>query len=262
MIFGLSPFEGLGAAQVAALFLIYFGSFFIRGAFGFGSVTPAILLGALIIPPHHAVLLSLVATLASQIQLLPEGIRDGDWRVARPLLLATLIFIVVGVYLFREIEGEWLILVLGIALGFTVIADIFNMIARLAVRANLRSPLLAFTLSGIAGLITGVTGGGALFFLSVYIRHVTPSPRAFRGTNLLLTALHNFWRFGVVAFAGLVTPTLILEGAILTPLTLVAACLGGRAMGRLSPERFYRAFQLLVLLAAATVIAKGIVALD
>lgn len=255
-----SPFAGLGAAQVAALFAIYFGSFVIRGVFGFGSVTPAILLGALVVPPHHAVLLALVGTIGSQLHLLPDGIRDGDWRIARPLLAASLAAIAAGVYVFREIEGKWLILTLGVALGFTVVADMTRVMARLARRVDLRSTPVALLLAAVVGLITGVTGGGALYFLAVYVRWAAPEPRTFRGTNLLLTALFTLWRLVATLVAGLITPSLVIEGLLLTPATILAGWAGRRIAGRIPAERYFRAFQVLLVGAAASVIWKGLAA--
>ena len=62
---GISLFEGLSAQAIAAVALIYFVAFSIRGVIGFGSGMPAVLFSSWILDPHHAVLLALTTKWAS-----------------------------------------------------------------------------------------------------------------------------------------------------------------------------------------------------
>ena len=62
---------------------VYFGSFLIRGVVGVGNLALIIILGTLILGPHHAVVLAVTTTTVSQIQIVRPALRDGDWKIAR-----------------------------------------------------------------------------------------------------------------------------------------------------------------------------------
>lgn len=71
---------------IACIFVSYFLGFFVRGAFGFGSNIPIVLLTTPILGPHHAIVLVAVAALISQIDLLPQGVHTANWQVSKPLI--------------------------------------------------------------------------------------------------------------------------------------------------------------------------------
>ncbi len=113
----LVPFHRLDGAGVALLILIYGATATIRGAFGFGAITPAVLFSTLVTEPHHAVLLALSAGVITQVQLIPFGLRHGDWKLARPLIAAVFAAIAVGLLIFKKIEAGWLMVLLGVVLA-------------------------------------------------------------------------------------------------------------------------------------------------
>src|SRR3546814_14120696 len=92
--------------SIAGLFLIYFLSFFIRGMVGFGSVTLAVLFSAWILPPHYAVVLAMAASVYAQVQLLPQGLAKGDWRIAWPVIAGGVVAIAVGVWIFAHLQAD------------------------------------------------------------------------------------------------------------------------------------------------------------
>ena len=84
----ISLFEGLSAPAIAAVALVYFVAFSIRGVIGFGSAMPAVLFSSWILDPHHGVLSA--PTTGRRRAGSAHGIRHGDWQVARPLMIARL----------------------------------------------------------------------------------------------------------------------------------------------------------------------------
>jgi uncharacterized membrane protein YfcA len=104
LVGGISLFQGLSAQAIAAVALIYFVPFSIRGVIGFGSGMPAVLFSSWILDPHHAVLLALTTGAAAQAQLMPAGIRHGDWQVARPLMIVVAFAIVFGIWIFGALS--------------------------------------------------------------------------------------------------------------------------------------------------------------
>lgn len=252
------PFATLSAWQLVFLFTVYLGAFFIRGCIGFGSVTPTVLGGALVLPPHHAVLLILCTNVVSQIQLLGQGIRDGDWQVAKPLILTSMVTLAIGTWLFVATPGPWLTVVLGVSLGIVLLLDAGQGLDRLKAMVDFRSPKVAIALAAVAGVLGGLAGAGAAFLLAVYVKLACPEPRRFRGTNLLLTASFVFWRIILVLIAGLITLPLLLEAAVLAPVTVLGTWLGSRYSETIPTQQFFRIVQAVLLLASLALVGKGL----
>lgn len=257
MLFGITPFESLTPAGMALLFVIYFLSFFIRGAIGFGSATPAVIGSAWVLPPHDAVLIALLTSLFAQVQLLPQGLREANWTVARPVLAGTVVSVVIGVWIFANLRSEWLTIVLGACLSFAVAADILRVAQNLARVVDLQRFSVGFWLSAFAGLMSAVTGAGGNYFLAFYIRWAAPHPKVFRATNIVISGFISFWRSIVVAIAGLLSLKLVIEAVLVMPVVYLGGWAGQVFAGRLSAERYFRIVQVLLLLAAASLIWKG-----
>lgn len=262
MTFDFVPFSNLDGISIVVVLVIYFFAFFIRGILGFGSAMPAILGSAWVLPPHDAVLLALLTSVFAQIQLLPQGFHDANWKIAKPILAGTLVSTVIGVWIFISLSTAWLTIVLGLVLSVAVLTDMARLAERLASKLRLDGAGFAFSLATLAGLISGVAGAGSNYFLSFYIRWAAPTPRVFRATNIVISGFMNFWRALIALVAGLITIKLTVEALLMMP-AVYAGVWGGRILtGRLSAQRYFGLFRWLLLLAAAALIWKGIAALD
>ncbi len=258
LIWDVALFESVSATNVVLLFLVYFFAFAVKGAFGLGSLTPTVLFGAWVVEPHHAVLLALVSNAYTQIQFIPDGVRHGDWGLVRRVVPANFAAAALGVWIFGRLDGPVLTLVLGLALGAIIVTDLTRALPALAEQTNLRSPVVVVSLSALAGLTSGVTGAGGLIFLALYLKLACPEPRSFRATIILLAALMVAWRVAVLAMSGFVTPTLLLECAVLLPITLLGGWVGIRLFRWLPREYFYTGLQLVLIAAAVNLVWKGL----
>jgi uncharacterized protein len=252
------PLGGISTGELATLALIYTASYFIKGAFGFGQLTPIILLSAWIVEPHYGVLLALVTSAAAQIQFVPEAIRNGNWGIARPLLVGNFAGAAVGIWIFGNLDPAVLMLVLGAALGTLIAADVLQLFERLGKRVDLRSREVTLSLSGIAGMITGVTGAGGFFFMALYLKQVTTHVREFRATTLMVTALMVAWRTIVLAASGFITPQLLVDGITLLPCVVLGSWVGTRCFSVMTAGRFYRGIQALLIFVSLTVIWRAL----
>ncbi len=252
------PFHDVSPLAVIGLVLVYFLSFLIRGLIGFGSAMPAVLGSAWILPPHEAVLIALLTSVFAQVQLLPQGFRDADWKVTRPLLAGTVVSILLGVWIFASLKAEALTVVLGACLTFAVLADMAQLTKRLATRLPLDHFSVAFALGALAGLIAGIAGAGANYFMSFYIRWAVPKPLPFRATNIIISGVMAFWRAAISLAIGLITIKLTLEAALVMPAAYAGGWAGRRLMGRLSDRRYFLTFQVLLLLASLGLVWKGL----
>ena len=129
---------------------------------GLGALTPVILFGSFIVRPHHSVLLALTANALSQVQFIPQAIRDGEWKIARKVIGANFAGAVVGIWIFGRLDEGWMTLALGAMLGLLSLLDQSNRASQLIGRIKLDSRFVILSLSGAAGLLSGVTGAGGL----------------------------------------------------------------------------------------------------
>lgn len=256
------PFEEIGGLAVAALVVVYFMAFFIRGVIGFGSAMPAILGSAWILPPHEAVLIALLTSVFAQVQLLPQGFRDANWKITKPLIAGTILSVAVGVWIFASLKSAWLTIVLGLILSAAVLIDMTRLTQRMASVLQLDRFSVAFSLASIAGLMAGVAGAGANYFLSVYIRWAAPEPRAFRATNIVTSGAMTLWRALVILFAGLLSIKLAVESLLIMPAVYAGAWAGRKTSERMSAERYFGLFRWVLLAAAVALIWKGVTALE
>jgi uncharacterized membrane protein YfcA len=255
---GVEPFAGITAWAVGGVFAAHALGCFIRGAFGFGSNVPIVIITTFLLGPHHAILLALLTTFVAQANLIPQGLRAADWQVARPLMAGLVAGTGFGTWLFTVISADWLVLVLGVLLTVIVVMDTFRFVQRLTAHIDLRSRRLTAGFSLIGGTMGGLSGAGAFYFLVVYMKHACRSADSLRGTNVVLSMVVMCMRMTVVVAAGLITPSLLAEGLLLAPVVFAAAWYGAHVFHTSSPDRFYAALQLLLFVGAAALIVRGI----
>lgn len=248
------PFSGLPVWTVVAVVGIYVFSFFVRGAVGFGSAMPAVLLTSWLLPAHHAVILALLAGLASQGQFLAHGIRGADWTVARSVLVALMITITLGVVLFERLDADWLLLLLGLLCMGLVSLGRPPMVDRFVTMWGSRAGIVAGAISGFVGT---VVGAGGMYLLVVYLRHVCPVPARLRATNIVVSAVFLAWRAIVAALAGLVTWQILSEVVVLIPAIVCGGWLGTRWFRSLDPVRFGQFLQAILLVASLGLVVRG-----
>ena len=253
----LAPFAGVPWWAIACVIASYFFGFFVRGAFGFGSNMPIVLLTTWLLGPHHAILLTALAAAAAQIHLLPQGIATADWRVSRQLIAGMLVGVGTGTWLFVRLAEDWLTLVMG-ALIITIVAlDRTRAVERFAPRADLRSPLVTTTLAAGSACAGAVGGGGAMYLMSGFLKFLCASPSALRGTNMVVSGIFIFARILFLSLAGLITPVVLIEAALLIPVVFLGTWAGTRFFRRAGPAGFYAALQTLLIAAALALIVRG-----
>ncbi|HSR55363.1 MAG TPA: sulfite exporter TauE/SafE family protein [Alphaproteobacteria bacterium] len=237
---------------------IYFLAFFARGVLGFGAVAPIVIITSLLIDPHHAVLLALVAGTVPQLHMLPQGLRDGDWSIGRPVLGFMMLGIPGGVWVFANMGTDWFTLVLGCVIFTIILADMARILERLVENVDLRALPPAAGLSFAAGFVNGLAGAGGVVSISVYLRHACDDHVSLRGTLVLVGTLLLCWRLVVTGIAGLYSLKLMTEALILLPIVYAGVWLGTRAFRSVTPARYHRLMQWLILVSALGLITKGV----
>ena len=246
----LQPFPGLGAAAVALVLVAAFVGFFIRGAFGFGSNLPFILITTWLLGPHQAVVLSVVGAAFAQIHLAPQ--------VARPVIVGLLLGTVAGVAVFAALAPEWLTVVMASLIIAVLAMDRYGVFGRLGEVVDLRSRRVALPLAALSGTVGSVSGGGGLYFLVAYLKIACSGARAVRGTNLMLSVFYQLGRLAALAVAGFVDATILVEAVVLLPAVFAGTFSGTHFFERGSEQRFFRGIQILLLAAALALLVRGL----
>jgi uncharacterized membrane protein YfcA len=261
MIFGVTPFDSVSTGGLTALVLLYVFAYLLRGVIGFGSATPAVLGCVWIVPPHDAVILAILTSLAAQIVLLPRGIRTCDRKILPPMLLGAALAIVFGTWIFATLNAQWLTIVIGAILVFAVFAERFKLTERVIEGRDLRNFKIPFCLTSFTGILSGISGVGANLLLSVYVRWAAPNPVTFRGTNMAYSGFAIVWRVIVLALGSLLSLKLIIESIILVPAVLLGAFLGLKLGDKIEGERYFHIIQIVLVVAAVALFWKGFAAL-
>jgi uncharacterized membrane protein YfcA len=66
------------------------------------------------------------------------------------------------------------------------------------------------------------------------------------------------FRLGLLGVAGFVSWSVLMEGLALTPVVLFGTWLGTRLFHATSPDRFYAALQLLLIIASLLLMTRGV----
>jgi uncharacterized membrane protein YfcA len=250
-------FPDLSLWAVGCIFVSYFLGFFVRGAFGFGSNIPIVLLTTSILGPHHAIVLVAVAAFISQIDLLPQGVHTADWRVSKPLIVGMLAGSAAGTWLLTLWTAEWLTVTMGLLIMAVVGMDRFRLLERLCRWIDLRSRGVTSAFAVTAGTVGTVSGGGALYFLVAYLKLACQTPESFRGTNLVLSGFFITGRMLFFIIAGLVTLEMIIEAVVLMPAIFLGTWMGARFFHTATPERFWAALHGLLVCGGLVLVGKG-----
>jgi uncharacterized membrane protein YfcA len=257
-VLGVTPFADIPLWMLAAVATAHFCGFLIRGAFGFGSNLPIIIATTWLLGPHHAILLVIMTASMAQVHLFPQSFGQANWRLAAALTLGVYVGIGIGTYVFVSLDADALAPILGALIMTVVLMDRFDAIPRLARIIDLRAKPLVAVLSLISGFVGTVSGGGGIYFLAPFLRHMCPEPVTFRATNIALSGIFMFGRAGFVALAGLVDLTVIVEGMLLMPVVILGNIVGGRWFKSADPAGFFQALSFMLLAGAALLVARSI----
>lgn len=250
-------FRGVPLWQIGFIALAYFLGFLVRGAFGFGSNIPIVLLTTPILGPHHAIVLTAIASFVAQIDLLPQGVRTADWKVSKPLIAGMLVGTAVGTWLLTLWTAEWLEISMGLLIMTIVGMERLQLMERLAQRFDLRSRRITSTLAVTAGVVGTVSGGGSIYLLVPYLKLACRTPQTFRGTNLVLSGFFLTGRALFLVMVGLVTLAIVAETLLLMPAIFLGTWVGTRFFRTVSAQRFWGALQALLICGALVLIGKG-----
>lgn len=252
-------FQDLSGWGLVFLIALYLFAYTVKGVFGIGAMPLIVLLGVWVLDPYHAVLLGMLVLTYNQIMFIPESFSQGDWRMCWLLAIGHVPTVVLGVWIFDSLDSSWLGVVLGILLIGVTLAEVIispQLIHRMS-RKFPRSGAVA--MAALSGFISGIVGAGSLIFLSLYLKTRYEDARTFRATILLISILVSVWRFAVQCVKGMITVTLVYESLVLVPAALIGTYLGIRLFKSILSVSYFRAFRVLLVFLALSIVLKSLV---
>ena len=165
---------------------------------------------------------------------------------------------ILGVWTFANLRAGWLTLVLGVLLILATLGDLTDGINHFTKNLNITKPSVPLGLGFVSGFLGSIGGAGVGYFLSIYVRWATNNPESFRGTNILLSTFTNIWRVALFAIFGLLAWHYAVALVFFAPAVLAGNFIGATAADRLNSQRYFRIFQLVLLIGAIILTIKGI----
>jgi len=153
----------------------------IHGFAGFGVGLVLVPSLAILLGPVEAVAIAGIASIAATAQLIPAAVRDMNWRLVWPILVAAPLTVVIGVHILVAIDP----LVMQRSMGALVFALGLFLIVGIRWRTN-RNILAGLTVGTVGGFLGGSTSMGGPFF-TAYILSSEDSARVMRGGVLVVT---------------------------------------------------------------------------
>ncbi|MFH1651203.1 MAG: sulfite exporter TauE/SafE family protein [Chloroflexota bacterium] len=217
---------------------------FIRGisGFGFALITAPILL--LLMSPKEMVATNLLLGFIGQIWIVYRTYRYVDWRRILPMMLASLLGIPLGTFIINTVPQDTLKIAISIVI-FAFAVPLALGYRRSFGRERVSAGIAGF-LSGV--LITSTSLGGPPIVLFLHNQD-WPKEKIYPSLAAQFMAIATT-SLVVFAFAGNITPPLLLNAVSLAPVMFIGINAGMILFRRVNP-RFFRLFSMFVVIGAA-----------
>jgi uncharacterized membrane protein YfcA len=249
----LDAFE-FSAVQLAVVAAIVFGAFVVRGTSGFGAGMVAIPLLVFVIPIHTAVPMMGLLAFILFIFLSIRDRHDVVWDELKLLVPTTILGVVAGALLFKNLDSAVLLRLLGaFIMAFAVYVLAIHHFGLPQVRCSRRwAPPVGFVGAAVDTMFGG--GGGTLVVVYMHMRGIGTAQ--FRATVAVLWFFEMIARLAGYALSGYYTLSTLLFAALVLPLVWAGTLLGERIGNRISQETFSKVLAVMLLLSGISVLLK------
>jgi uncharacterized membrane protein YfcA len=249
----LDAFE-FSALQVLAVAAIVFGAFVVRGTSGFGAGMVAMPLLVFVIPIHTAVPMMGLLAFILFIFLSIRDRHDVVWDELKLLVPTTLLGVVAGALLFKNLDSVVLLRLLGVfIMVFAVYVLAVHHFGLPEVRCSRRWALpVGFVGAAVDTMFGG--GGGTLVVVYMHMRGIGTAQ--FRATVAVLWFFEMIARLAGYALSGYYTASTLVFAALVLPLVWAGTHLGERIGNRISQEAFSKVLAVMLLLSGISVLLK------
>ncbi len=224
----------------------------IGGLIGFGSsiiLMPALILA---VGPYEAIPIMAIAGLMANISRVAVWWREVEWRVAAAFSATAVPMSALGARSLVALDAHKI--QLALALFFLAMIPARRWLLAANFRIGLRGIAMAGTVIGfLAGLVTTVGPINTPFFLAYGL---VKGP--FVSTEALASAMMGLTRAGVFRTFGILPTETLLKGVLVGSAVTVGSWLSKRLMSNIDISRFHLMMDVVLLLAAATMLANAL----
>lgn len=230
------------------------GAYVIRGMSGFGAGLVAAPLLAFVLPVHVVVPTTGLLVFLLFIFLTLRDRRNVIWRELKLLVAPTLAGVVAGLYLFKLLDNQLLLIMLG---GFLIVYGLYMLAVHAFGLPQFRcSERWALPLGFAGSFFDTLFGGGGGTLVVIYMHARGIGRVEFRATVAMLWFIEMIARIGGYGIAGYYTREVLILVAALVPVMWAGTWLGERLGNRVSPETFSRILAVLLLLSGVSLLFK------
>lgn len=242
------------AIQVAVAAVIAFGAFIVRGMSGFGAGLVAIPLLVFVLPIHTAVpMMALLVSVLFTFLTIRDR-RDVIWGELKLLVPPTILGVIAGALLFKNLDSALLLRLLGIfIIGFALYVLAVHHFGLPQIRCSQRWALLVGFVGATVDTMFG-GGGGTLVVIYMHLRGI--GKIQFRATAAVLWFFEMIARLAGYALSGYYTLSTLLLVALLLPVLWAGTYVGEHISNRISQETFSKVLAVMLLLSGVSVLLK------
>ncbi len=218
----------------------------IKGLTGFGFSLLAAPLLVVLLGPRMAVPIIAVLNAFTNIVLFVGSRRAADIRRIRPLIVAGIVTVPVGMFLLLNLDVGVLKLIVGVAIVLFAVALLVGF--RRPIKNERRGLLLAGLMSGTLNGLISTGGPPVILFLANQGMHKV----VFRASLIAYFLFLSIATIPIFLAGGLMSRAVLIHAAVLIPALLVGAFAGSQLLRKV-PEHFFRVVTLAVVIGAGGV---------
>lgn len=234
---GINLWAALGVTFIAGL---------MRGFAGFGSAMLMAPIFAMLFGSADMVVTVVAIELVVSFQLFPQVRQYADWKLLTPMSIAACAAMPLGVWLLASVEKNTII---------TAVSAVILLFVVLMWRGwrykGQRSPPATIMIGAVSGAMMATTSVGGPPVL-LYLLSGNDPPQVNRANIVTYYFLTQFLLIVIVMASGVAGIDALIRAAILLPVMVLGAWVGGRAFHGMGNEQLYRQVALAILFATGT----------
>jgi hypothetical protein len=231
---GINIWAALGVTFLAGL---------MRGFAGFGSAMLMAPIFAMLFGSADMVVTVVAIELIVSFQLFPQVRHQADWKLLTPMSIAACAAMPLGVWLLANVDKNAIITSVSAVIVFFVVIMWSGW--RYKGRRSQPATILVGAISGAMMATTSVGGPPVL----LYLLSGNDPPQVNRANIVTYYFLTQFLLIAIVMASGVAGVTALIRAAILLPVMVLGAWVGGRAFQGIGNEQLYRQVALTILFA-------------
>ena len=203
-----------------------------RGFAGFGTTLIMVPFFSLLMPPSEAVFIALATDVLVMIPLLPNAVRDAQWKYIWPMIIGVFLATPLGVMVLKITNPE----VMEILIAILVIGSAFLLLSGWKYEGK-RANSLSFFVGAFSSVVNGATGMGGPPVV-VYFLAQGMSPKSLRASLNSLAFIMEVAAALLIYFAGVAEFKILVTVFILFPFMLLFTWIGSKIFSVLDNSLF------------------------